>query len=117
MRTVTDVNTVRDANIFLNATGQLTLDADVMTQGGDFTVGKNGGSRPAGFSMIESTGNTGTASGGTGLDAGNIAIYTAGNADFGAVDLALNPDTVNNSGGAKSVGGINVDDGRKSRRQ
>src|SRR5690625_7876978 len=82
-----------------------------MTQGGDFTVGKNGGSRPAGFSMIESTVNTGTGSGGTGLDAGNIAIYTAGNADLGVLDLSFNHDTVNKKGGAISIGTITVDAG------
>src|SRR5690625_2007256 len=101
----------RGGNIFLNATGQLTLAGDVMTQGGHFTVGTNNGSRPAGFSMIESTVNTGTASGGTGLDAGNIAIYTAGNADLGVLDLSLNHDTVNNNGGANSIGTITVDAG------
>src|SRR5690625_6030420 len=53
----------RGGNIFLNATSQLTLSGDVITQGGHFTGGTNNGTRPAGFSMIDSTVNTGTASG------------------------------------------------------
>src|SRR5690625_1756002 len=101
----------RGGDIFLNAAGQLTLEADVMTQGGHFIVGINDGIRPTGFSMIGQTVNTGTASGGTGLDAGNIAIYTSGNADLGVMSTALHWSTVNGAGGGNSIGTITVDAG------
>src|SRR5690625_3541097 len=88
----------RGGNIFLNSSGELTLNGDVMTQGGHFTVGESEGVRPNGFSMVGYTINTGTAyknSGGdisrygTGLDAGNIAIYTDGSADLGTLLMTI----------------------------
>src|SRR5690625_6457 len=88
-----------------------------MTQVGHFTVGESEGVRPNGFSMVGYTINTGTAyknSGGdisrygTGLDAGNIAIYTDGSADLGTLLMPIYWESVDLAVGAHSVGSITV---------
>src|SRR5690625_6296503 len=88
-----------------------------MTQVGYFNVGESEGVRLNCFSMVVYTINSGTAYKnsrddisryGTGLDAGNIAIYTDGSADLGTLLMPIYWESVDAAGGAHSVGSITV---------